>query len=376
MSAPSIVGIGCAVPRYVLRQEAIAGRMIAAHGFSGHDARRLAELYRLTRIDERHSVIADFGGDALGSGIFPGGGGPADAAASTARRMEVFAREALPLAVSAARPLLSGGDAAMPAGDIDHLLVVSCTGATAPGLDGLLVDALGLRDDVGRTLISFQGCHAGLAARRVAAALATARPASAVLVVCVELSTLHFQLDRSDENRVANALFADGAAAALVAGAERVARMAAGTLTPRFEIGDMRTVLRSRDRDAMVWTIGDTGFRLHLSSLLPRLIAADVRPAIAPLLAGRTPESAGFWAVHPGGSAILQAVERALELPASALAASRDVLRRFGNMSSPTIFFVLRDLLTETPAGADGIALAFGPGLTIEAARLRRQGAC
>jgi predicted naringenin-chalcone synthase len=347
--------------------------MRAAHGFDGPDARRLRTLYRRSGIETRHSCLAhDFTSesDRSSAAFFRriDAGGAARRAPSTADRMRVYEREAPPLALAACANLLRLPEAPGPRA-IDHLFVVSCTGFAAPGLDVELVSSLDLRPDVGRTLIGFQGCQGGLSALRLADYFCRAKPDGVALVVCVELCTLHFQREATEDNLVANALFADGAAAVLVAGPD-----AGGGGAPSFRIRQVITRMQGRDRDLMTWRVSDLGFVMGLSSVLPRAVASEARATIATELAMTIDDlqAQAFWAVHPGGSAILDAVERAVELRPQALHPSRRVLRRFGNMSSPTIFFVLREILDDPALAGPGIAMAFGPGLSIEAARIEK----
>jgi predicted naringenin-chalcone synthase len=291
--------------------------------------------------------------------------------------MAVFAREAPRLVETAARELFGspalGGRVPRPV-DVDHVIVVSCTGFVAPGLDVALIRRLGLRPDVGRTLVGFQGCQAGLSALRLAEALATADPTRSVLIVAVELSTLHFQYKPTDANLMANALFGDGAAAVLVDGYE-VARGAGVHL----RIDETSTHLLPEGESDMRWCVGDHGFTLALSDRLPRILERH-----APMLLEPRGGADGYdriWAVHPGGGAILDAVARALRLDDRALDVARAALRDHGNLSSATIFFVLERMMRELAApqvvtardagcGVPMTALAFGPGLTIETARL------
>ena len=186
-----------------------------------------------------------------------------------------------------------------------------------------------------------------------------------MLLACVELCTLHFQADGTDDNLLANSLFGDGAAAAIVSGAQ-----VHGPDAPSLAVTRTATWLHADSLDEMTWRVGDHGFELHLSSYLPRLLGTDVRPFLVERMCLERAEIASsFWAIHPGGAAILEALERSLELPERALDASRAILQRHGNMSSPTVWFVLRELMDKGVTGP-GLALAFGPGLTIEAARL------
>lgn len=281
----------------------------------------------------------------------PGGFYGDKADTPTAARMALYAEAAPALALAAI------ADLDRPLGTVTHLVVASCTGFTAPGLDQIIAEHLGLPADVERTLVGFMGCYAAVSALRVAHHIVRSTPGARVLVVNVELSTLHLQPDPSLEPLLAQLQFADGAAAALVsADADGLAcdNFFAATLP------DSAGLIR--------WEIGDTGFVMHLSGAVPgRIVEALSDPAIRAQLA---PERTDAWAVHPGGRSILDAVAQGLALGPDALATSRDVLRRAGNMSSATLMFVLRALMDAAPA-EDGCALAFGPGVAAEGFRFR-----
>jgi alpha-pyrone synthase len=287
------------------------------------------------------------------------GGFYASASPSTAARMEVYAERAPELALAAVARLGAGADL----GGITHLVVASCTGFVAPGIDQILTQRLGL-GDVERTLVGFMGCYAAVAALKVARHIVRSEPEARVLVVTVEISSLHLRPVDGLEPLLAMLQFGDGAAAALVT-AE-----ASG-----FALGRPFALTLPDSAPLIGWKIGDTGFEMHLSGEVPgRIGAALGAPAVREtILAGRAPEEVEHWAVHAGGRSILDAVERGLALPQGALAASREVLRRFGNMSSSTLMFVLSDLLGR-PNGRSGVALAFGPGLAAEGFAFERAG--
>jgi alpha-pyrone synthase len=270
---------------------------------------------------------------------------------STAARMAVYAEQAPELALKAIRQLdgLEG---------VSHLVVASCTGFTAPGLDQVIARRLGLSPTVERTVIGFMGCYAGVTALRSATHIVRSDPAARVLVVAVELCSLHLQPTDRLDSLLAMAQFADGAAAALVS-AE-----GAG-----LALGEGLSLTLRESQDLITWTIGDTGFAMELSGEVPgRLAEALGDEAVAKLIIGNAPASEiAAWAVHPGGRSILDAVERGLDLPPEKLAVARAVLRECGNMSSATVLFVLERLMAERPAS--GLALAFGPGLAMEGLR-------
>ncbi len=270
---------------------------------------------------------------------------------STSARMAAFASAAPALAITAI--------AQMPAlGVITHLVVASCTGFVAPGVDQIIAARLGLAPSVERTLIGFMGCYAAVTALKTARHIVRSQPGARVLVVTVELSTLHLQPDTTLEPLLAMLQFGDGAAAAIVEA------QGAG-----LALGDPFAATLPDSAALIRWTIGDTGFAMHLSGEVPgRIATALAQPETrAALIGGIDPQAIDGWAVHAGGRSILDAVESALALTPDALAASRGVLHDHGNMSSSTLMFVLARLFAAQPR--QGVALAFGPGLAAEGLR-------
>jgi predicted naringenin-chalcone synthase len=247
-----------------------------------------------------------------------------------------------------------------PIDGITHLVVASCTGFVAPGIDQIIARELGLNAGVERTLVGFMGCYAAVAALRVAHHIARSDSLARILVVTVELSTLHLVDTSEIAALLAMLQFADGAAAALVSAVPSAIAIEGFFATT---LPDSQHLIR--------WTIGDTGFEMTLSGEVPARIAAALQDSNtrSAILHGKTPDTLR-WAVHAGGRSILDAVESGLVLPPEALAPSRAVLARFGNMSSATLMFVLAELI-ECPDQADGVALAFGPGLAAEGFRFR-----
>lgn len=270
----------------------------------------------------------------------------------TARRMELYAQAAPELALTAIHQLASG----RPLGTITHLVVASCTGFVAPGIDQIIARRLGLPPSVERLLVGFMGCYAAVAALRSARHIVRSDPQARVLVVTVELSTLHLQAVDALEPLLAMLQFGDGAAAALV------------TAEPEGFAIDSPFATTLPASDALIrWTITDQGFAMHLSGEVPGRIAEGLaNPAFATAVTGgREPASIDGWAVHAGGRSILDAVERSFALAPDALSASRAVLAENGNMSSATLMFVLARML-EGGRVDNGVALAFGPGLAAE----------
>jgi predicted naringenin-chalcone synthase len=301
-------------------------------------------------IGHRWSVLPETaaGGSPVASDGFYGTGFP-----GTAARMAIYADAAPILALAAVERLAASSDLA----SITHVVVASCTGFVAPGIDQIIASRLGLPHSVERLLIGFMGCYAAVAALRSARHIVRSDPSARVLVVTVELSTIHLRDETALEPLLAMLQFGDGAAAAIVSAAPgglALGRPFAATLPD--------------SADLIRWTITDQGFAMHLSGAVPGRIATALadRAFVAAITDDRVPADLR-WAVHAGGRSILDAVETALHLPTDALAASRAVLRDYGNMSSATLMFVLQRLLASPPEEqTDGVALAFGPGLAAE----------
>jgi len=271
---------------------------------------------------------------------------------STAQRMARYEVEA-PALAAAAVDRLGLGDGARA---VTHLIVTSCTGLSAPGVDLDLVRRCGLDPSVERTVIGFMGCYAAITALKLARHIVRSEPSARVLVVSVELCTLHLQETDDIDRLLTFLLFGDGASAALVS-AEPVG----------LALDGFNAVLAPQAADQITWNIRDLGFDMALSGQVPATINEALRASAARVLPGLTADAIDMWAVHPGGRTILDAVEGAFGLAAAALSPARAVLRDYGNMSSPTVMFVLeRFLRTKAPAGARGCAMAFGPGLTAE----------
>lgn len=332
---------------------------------------RLPALYEKSAIDYRYSCVEDYGEEDPDAFSFFPENWALEPAPSTKERNEKYREAAIPLAEDVAGRALEQAEVA--ADEITHVIAVSCTGFFAPGLDIELVQRLGLPASTERTFIGFMGCYAAFNALRVAHSFCQSQPDARVLVVCVELCTLHFQIDDTLESLVVNSLFSDGAAATVLA--SRSEKEATG----RLAYVDGRSRLDDDSMEDMTWAIGDTGFLMGLSSRVPEVIADHLPGYIDDLLAANdsTRADMDFWAVHPGGRAVVERAQEVLELAPDDVQPSLEVLRRYGNMSSPTILFVLERLLDRNSQrnGAPmdrGVAMAFGPGLTIEGALFER----
>lgn len=356
--------LATAVPEVAYRQDVIEALMQRWIGGDRRTERLLARIYRSSGIEQRHSVIRDFLPDADGPFLGASRGAPPP---GTGLRNEIYTAEATRLYGDLARRAVAEAPG-FEASDVTHVITVSCTGFFAPGPDYVVVRALGLPGTIERYHVGFMGCFAAFPALRMADAFCRADPDAVVLVVCLELCSLHLQPTPDPDSLVATSVFADGAAAAIVSA--RAPHSDAAALA----IDGFASALTPDGEEAMSWTIGDLGFDMVLSSYVPRLLEENIVDATAPLFEALTVDRDDIdrWAVHPGGRAILDKVERGLELADDRLGASRWVLRRYGNMSSATVLFVLQRLLDlGVGAGERVAALAFGPGLTVESGLFR-----
>ncbi|MBC9179666.1 type III polyketide synthase [Pseudoroseomonas ludipueritiae] len=270
---------------------------------------------------------------------------------STAARMRRYEQEAAPLAIRAVEALNLGTGAAA----VTHLITITCTGFAAPGVDFALMRHFGMNPGVERSSVGFMGCHAAINALKLARHIVRSDPGAKVLLVSLELCTLHLQESENLEEVLSFLIFGDGCAAALV------------TAEPGgLALDSFQAVLVPETERHISWRIGDAGFDMVLSGQVPAGVAEGLRQGTEAVLRGAAPGEIDLWAIHPGGRSVLDAVEGALELPATALDVSRGVLRDHGNMSSATVLFVLRRMLEEASPGQRGCAMAFGPGMVAE----------
>jgi predicted naringenin-chalcone synthase len=354
-------GVGVGVPRYSITQSDAAE---VARSFVHRNAQAekvLPLLYRLAQVQRRGSVLLERPeGEEPRHSFYWAARDGEDRGPSTAARLQRFAQEAIPLAMTACRRALD--EASTSPERITHLVTVSCTGFFAPGVEFALIKQLGLSPSVARVNVGFMGCHGALNALRTAQAFIAAEPNARVLLCCVELCSLHYQYGWDQEQVVANTLFADGAAACVLS-AEAEHRPGA------WFLNSCASQFMPDSEREMTWRITDHGFAMTLSPRVPELIRSHLRPWLETWLGQRGVRLSDIqsWAIHPGGPRVVQAVVESLNLPAHATEASSAVLAEHGNMSSATVLFVLRRL-QQTGAAPPCVALAFGPGLTAEAA--------
>lgn len=358
-------GIGVATPPHALSQDE-AVDMARQRGVTGEaQLRRLQALYRMTGVESRHSVLIERDGrtQELRLPFLPPSRHASDRGPTTQDRMRQYEQHAPQLASAAARAALA--DAGWSPRDVTHLVTVSCTGFAAPGFDVEFVRGVELAPSVERAHVGFMGCHAALNGLRVAKAYADSIPEARVLVCAVELCSLHFQYGWNPQWLVANAIFADGAAA--LAGSAR-----APDAGDTWQLSAHGSMLLEASADLMAWRIGDHGFEMSLSARVPGIIERELRPWLDTWLESLDLDVGRIasWALHPGGPRILEACVRAAGIPDGMAAVSRQVLRDHGNMSSPTLFFIL-DRMRRSGAPRPCVALGFGPGLAVEAALFR-----
>jgi len=332
---------------------------------------RLPAVYRGSAIDHRYTCVDDYGREDPDDFTFFPENWSLDPAPTTEERNEKYREAAIPLAEDVGQRALDRAD--MSSDEVTHVIAVSCTGFFAPGLDVELVKRLGLPPTTQRTFIGFMGCYAAFNALRVAHGFCQSQPDARVLLVCTELCTLHFQIDDTLESVIVNSLFSDGAAAAVLSAREDAEARG------RLAYVDGRCRLDDDSMEDMTWAIGDTGFKMGLSSRVPDVVGENLPTYVDTLLEahGREREEMDFWAIHPGGRRIVEGARDALGLTDEDVADSLAVLRNYGNMSSPTVLFVLQRILNRGAQGDGappdrGVAMAFGPGLTIEGALFER----
>jgi predicted naringenin-chalcone synthase len=349
----SIVSIGLSNPGEPIPQAEISRFMQLAHQLDAQERRKLDFLYRKSGIDSRHSVLEDFQTEEVSDFTFFPKNKELHPFPGTAARMQVFEEKGPELAEQAVRSALQ--QAGVEANSLTHLILISCTGMVAPGLELDLMRRLDIPSSVERYCIHFMGCYAAFTGLRLADQLVKANPKSRVLVVSVELCTLHFQKEYTEDNLLANSLFGDGAAAALVMQSEK------GLQIKNY----FSEVLWEGEKD-MAWKIGDFGFEMRLSQYIPSLLNQGIRRLRDLFEAKFNFSKVRHVAIHPGGKQILIQVQEAFGLSPEVNRHALEVLRTCGNMSSASILFVLERMLQDSSIQGDILALGFGPGLTLE----------
>jgi predicted naringenin-chalcone synthase len=359
-----IIGLGTAVPYHSIERDRSVEFAHSLLYKPGREARALPALYRMTSVQKRGSILLSAENDtiAVDQDFYPDADHSEQRGPTTKCRSDRYAQEAMPLALRACREAIV--DAKLEPEAITHIVVITCTGFYAPGIDVELIEELGLNPETERVQVGFMGCHGAINGLRVARGLIAAEPTAKVLMVSIELCSLHYQYGWDTDRVVSNAIFADGSAAVVLSAGDEYETCPAVVAT------GSRLVLDSKQ--AMTWRIGDYGYEMTLSAEVPGLIEAKLHGFITAWLAkqGLTLNDIGGWNVHPGGPRILLAVENALGLPKSCLEHSRAILADHGNMSSATMLFIMRRFMDHKVPGP-WLMLGFGPGLEIEVALVR-----
>ena len=357
-----IISIGTAVPDYAASQDTILSFMQEAYQ-DADASRKLKVLFHHSGINTRHSSISDFaGGERI---LFP----VTRELPDVAERMNVFKQNALPLAVKAVEKAFDSIQTSVRDFGITHLITVTCTGLYAPGIDADLMHALDLPADTFRTSLNFLGCNAAFPALKIADSIVKSDTDARVLVVCVELCTLHFQPKSNSDNLLSNTIFGDGAAAVIMVSDQ----LATSRNLKGFTLTGFCPLLLKRGKDLMGWNITPVNFEMILDAGIPEFLGEELEQLMELVSAKLdiTQATIQHWAVHPGGKKILETIQRKLLMTNNELSCSFDVLRNYGNMSSPTILFVLNEVFNKKPKdGENVLAIGFGPGISIETASL------
>lgn len=358
----SILALSTAVPSYSFAQVDVADKIIEMLSIESGQAQIIKKLYHNSAIRTRHSVIPDFAKKSLKSDFW--GSEFPKINPGISKRNDLYKIEAPKLAYEAANKAINkwGGDSSA----ISHVISVSCTGMIAPGIEFELMKRLNLKLSTQRLGINFMGCFGAFNGLSVAQSFARENPKHRILLVCTELCSLHFQIDQTPDNMLANSLFSDGAAAVIV-GAEPTANE-----TTLWKISHKASLALDNTMDKMKWEVGDHGFVMKLSHTVPVLLGRQIKTFIQSLNYEDFSYHQCDWAIHPGGKSIIQVIEKALKLDKSLTQASWDTLADYGNMSSATFLFVLKRLLDLKSSQKWTVGVGFGPGLSIEGILLSR----
>jgi len=357
-----ILNISTAVPEYQITSDEMMlfySQVLLPEQANGVN-KKLNFLNKRTKINTRYSCIPDFKGNDYE--LFTGG----NFEQPVEKRMELYKRKIMPLAVNAIDKLFA--ETPVKPSNITHLITVSCTGVSAPGLEFMMAEKYGLQHTE-KLAINFLGCYAALKAIKQAHYIAQSNPDACVLIVSAEHSTLHFYPSAAEEDMIANLLFADGASSVVICGDKH--KLAENKVV--LQIDDIGTGYIPGTADFMTWNISSSAFRMRLSPKVVDAIKENINGAVSGFLGENITET-DYWAIHPGGVKIVEAVQEGLHLTNDNVADSMSIMQQYGNMSSPTILFILRNIFTKIKEEENGISknifsCAFGPGLNIEMIR-------
>lgn len=353
------------MPAHSLNQRDIIPLMQKLYGLDVREARRLAFMYRMSDIETRYTVIDDYAQPDEQHWKFISSKKETPSP-NLDERMKIYNREALPLSVDAINDCIKGK---ISAKEITHLITVSCTGMSAPGLDLQIAEAMEMRPDVFRTSVNFMGCYGAVHALKLAKLICDSTPYSNVLIVATEICSIHFQKEFTPDSAAGSLLFADGSAAVLVSNVIPSEK--------KLELSGFYSKVAYRGKKDMAWELSHNGFIITLSSYVPDLIEQDIAMLVeeATQHSGLSINDITHWCIHPGGKKILQAIQSQLGLNDDNMRFSKNILNHYGNMSSPTVLFVLKEILDniEINKPANVFGAAFGPGLTMETFLCKKQ---
>lgn len=357
-----IISIGTAVPSYNSRQTDILNFMQKAYS-DDQTSRKLNVLFHHSGINNRYSVVPDFGTNESDSNhLFNTQDKP-----NIEKRLNVFKENIIPLATDAIQNALEKIHTNLHEFEITHLITVSCTGIYAPGLDTEIIEKLGLNKEIFHTSVNFMGCNAAFHALKIGDLIARSDENAKVLIVCAELCTIHFQPKDNHDNLLSNTIFGDGAAAVLLVSDSAAKRNNYKGMT----ISGFYSILLNKGKGLICWDITPLNFEMVLDAGVPELIGSEVNEIL--VKAGKklnfNPSSIAKWAIHPGGKKILDTVKKKIALSESDMSYSYKTLADYGNMSSPTILFVMNEIMqSKNMQGEKLFSIGFGPGLSIESA--------
>ncbi len=347
------------MPEHSFKQKDVIPMMQKIYGLDAVEARRLAFMYRQSDIETRYSVLSDYSNFSNEGAWNFVSATQDEPMPNLDERMKIYNREALPLSILAINDCLK--DIIKPQ-DVTHLITVSCTGMSAPGLDLQIAEMMDMQPQVFRTSVNFMGCYGAVHALKLAKLICLSTPSSNVLIVATEFCSIHFQKEYTPDSASSTILFSDGSAAVLISNKLSSSK--------KIELTDFYSKVAYRGKKDMAWELSHKGFIITLSSYIPDLIEQDIQALVdeAAKHSGHDIKDITHWCIHPGGKKIISAIQKQLHLNSDDMRFSKDILSRYGNMSSPTVLFVLKEIIgnLKDDEPANILGAAFGPGLTME----------
>jgi predicted naringenin-chalcone synthase len=354
-----IISIASSVPKHKHLQSTLFDFADKIYNKNEADTRKLKFLYTHSGIEFRHSVIPDFDLSKK-ERIFFNESEDLLPVPSIGKRMKLYNQYAPKISADTIAKCITGK---IDTKDITHLITVSCTGMSAPGLDLQLIELMDLPKNIFRTSVNFMGCYAAIHAMKLADAFCNNDKNAKVVIVCTEFCTLHFQTEPTVDNLTSSLLFADGCAAIL---------MQHNDNGKGLQIENFFSDVNFDGRKDMAWELSSNGFLMTLSGYIPELIKADFETLVAKALqrTNRSKKDITHWCIHPGGKKIVDTISDTLQIERAQFKNSYEILNDYGNMSSPTVLFVLQKIMNEiekkSPNNEVIFGAAFGPGLTME----------